>query len=97
MKGDLREMWLEIGGVHLLERRGCLAMVLHPPRRGELLGQGVANQHVREPQTVRIRRDFADDALRDRFIEGVVQVLLRKRAEALEHVDPDLSSEYGGE
>jgi hypothetical protein len=97
MERDFREMWLELGGMNVLERRGRPAMMLHPSRRGELLVQGVADQDVREPQTLRVRRDLSDDALRHRFVQGVVQLLLRKRAEALNNVDPELSTEHRGE
>ena len=97
MERDFREMCLELGGMHVLERRGRLAMMLHPSGRREPLVQGVANQDVRELQTVRVRRDFSDDALRHRFVEGVVQLLLRKRAEALKHIDAELSPEHRGE
>src|SRR5262245_4689945 len=93
MERDLRQVGLDLRRVRALEREGGFAMALHPSRCGQVVVERVANQDVCEPKAVRSAGDFSDDALRHRFVESVVQRLLRKLAQVLENVDAELPPE----
>ena len=77
-----------------LEHRARVPVMLHSPRRGQLVIQRVTYQDVREAQAGGVARDVPNDTFRHCFVQCVIQRLVRVATEVSERVDFELSPKH---
>ena len=80
--------------MYALEHRARVPVMLHSPRRGQLVIQRVTYQDVREAQAGGVARDVPNDTFRHCFVQCVIQRLVRVATEVSERVDFELSPKH---
>ena len=80
--------------MYALEHRARFPVMLHSPRRGQLVIQRVTYQDVREAQAGGVARDVPNNPLRHCFVQSVIQRLVRVATEVSERVDFELSPKH---
>ena len=93
--GELREACGTVG-VESLERQPDLAVQGHPPRPGQLLVHGLADERVGERVAAHRTRVLDDDARPDRLLEILEQSIARCDRERLEHVQVEGATDHRG-
>jgi hypothetical protein len=95
--GQLGQMRFEVARVRLLERGTNAAVQLHTATGGELVVQGVPDQHVREAHPTGLARHVRDDPLPGSFVENLEELLTAHLAHSFERDEVELPPEHRGE
>jgi hypothetical protein len=91
--GQLRQVGLEVGGVDRFERLARSQVELLPPRRAQVVVERVSYERVAEAKPAGRSGDVVEDALGDRLVECVEQLVAGKAADPSEGIQPELPAQ----
>ena len=92
--GKLGEVRFQVPGVQPLEPLGELAVQARTPSRGQVLVDGVADQHVGEAQPSLAIGHVAHEARGHRLLERRDEAVLVQAADRLQRLDVELAPDH---